>query len=162
MGEWLKGNVDWALSRDRYWGTPLPVWVCDQEPDHVEWIGSYEELAARAGPLGDDFDPHRPYIDKHTWSCGECGGTMRRTPEVVDDGRTGLLVPPARPELAAERVLSLARDAAARQRLAAQARQRLTGAFEIEEMVVELEHVYTTLLGSVAAPIPASVACYGP
>jgi isoleucyl-tRNA synthetase len=84
MGEWLKGNVDWALSRDRYWGTPLPVWVCDEEPDHLEWIGSFEDLAERAGPLGDDFDPHRPYIDEHTWSCGECGGTMRRAPEVLD------------------------------------------------------------------------------
>ena len=84
MGEWLKGNVDWALSRDRYWGTPLPVWVCDQESEHLEWIGSYDELAERAGPLGDDFDPHRPHIDEHTWGCGKCGGTMRRTPEVLD------------------------------------------------------------------------------
>ncbi len=84
MGEWLKGNVDWALSRDRYWGTPLPVWVCDDEPDHLEWIGSYAELAERAGPLGDDFDPHRPYIDEHVWSCAKCDGTMRRAPEVLD------------------------------------------------------------------------------
>ena len=84
MGEWLKGNVDWALSRDRYWGTPLPVWVCDEEPDHLEWIGSFESLAERAGPLGADFDPHRPYIDEHTWGCAECDGTMRRVPEVLD------------------------------------------------------------------------------
>ncbi len=84
MGEWLKGNVDWALSRDRYWGTPLPVWVCDQEPDHLKWIGSYDELAEHAGSLGDDFDPHRPYIDEHTWNCKECAGTMRRVPEVID------------------------------------------------------------------------------
>ena len=84
MGEWLKGNVDWALSRDRYWGTPLPVWVCDQEPDHLEWIGSFDELAEHTGPLGDDFDPHRPYIDEYTWNCGECTGTMRRVPDVID------------------------------------------------------------------------------
>jgi isoleucyl-tRNA synthetase len=84
MGEWLKGNVDWALSRDRYWGTPLPAWVCDQDPNHLEWIGSYDELAERAGPLGDDFDPHRPSIDELVWSCGACDGTMRRVPEVID------------------------------------------------------------------------------
>ena len=84
MGEWLKGNVDWALSRDRYWGTPLPVWVCDASEDHLEWIGSFAELEGRAGPLGEDFDPHRPYIDAHTWGCTRCDGTMRRAPEVVD------------------------------------------------------------------------------
>ena len=84
MGDWLKGNVDWALSRDRYWGTPLPVWVCDREPEHLEWIGSYDELAEHSGPLGDDFDPHRPYIDERTWNCKECAGTMRRVPEVID------------------------------------------------------------------------------
>jgi len=83
MGEWLRGNVDWALSRDRYWGTPLPVWVCEDTPDHIEWIGSFAELAARAGALDDDFDPHRPMIDEVTWTCA-CGGVMRRTPAVVD------------------------------------------------------------------------------
>ncbi len=84
FGDWLANNVDWALSRDRFWGTPLPVWVCSRDPDHVEWIGSMEELAGRAGPLGDDFDPHRPYVDELTWSCAECDGVMCRHPSVLD------------------------------------------------------------------------------
>lgn len=85
MGEWLENNVDWALSRDRYWGTPLPVWVCDREATHLEVIGSYEELAERAGiEIGEGFDPHKPFIDTPEWDCPECGGRMRRTPEVVD------------------------------------------------------------------------------
>jgi len=87
FGEWLENNVDWALSRDRYWGTPLNVWECDAEREHREVIGSYEELAQRHGkPLPADFDPHKPYIDAYTWSCRTCGGggTMRRVPEVID------------------------------------------------------------------------------
>ena len=84
FGEWLRGNVDWALSRDRYWGTPLPVWVCRQDRTHVRWIGSFAELAEAAGGLPDGFDPHRPFIDEIRWTCAECGGEMRRTPEVVD------------------------------------------------------------------------------
>ncbi|MDH3421426.1 MAG: isoleucine--tRNA ligase [Gemmatimonadota bacterium] len=84
FGEWLRGNVDWALSRDRYWGTPLPAWVCENDPDHVRWIGSLEELGQAAGGLPADFDPHRPFIDAVHFDCGECGGSMRRTPEVLD------------------------------------------------------------------------------
>ncbi len=84
FGEWLRGNIDWALSRDRYWGTPLPAWVCDRDASHVRWIGSLAELAEAAGGLPEDFDPHRPYIDEPSWACGECAGTMRRTPEVLD------------------------------------------------------------------------------
>jgi isoleucyl-tRNA synthetase len=84
FGEWLENNVDWALSRDRYWGTPLPAWVCESDPAHVDWIGSLGELRERAGELAEDFDPHRPFIDEITWACHACGGTMRRTPAVVD------------------------------------------------------------------------------
>ncbi|CAN5779589.1 isoleucine--tRNA ligase [soil metagenome] len=83
FGEWLEGNVDWAISRERYWGTPLPIWVCDTEPSHTEVIGSFAELEARVGSLPEGFDPHKPHIDEIMWSC-ECGGTKRRTPEVVD------------------------------------------------------------------------------
>ncbi len=76
--------MDWALSRDRYWGTPLPVWVCDGDPAHVEVIGSYQQLAQRWGrPLPPDFDPHKPYIDAYRWRCA-CGGEMLRAPEVID------------------------------------------------------------------------------
>jgi isoleucyl-tRNA synthetase len=84
FGEWLEGNVDWALSRERYWGTPLPIWLCDQDAEHREFIGSFEQLRSRAGELGADFDPHKPHIDGVTWACAQCAGTMRRTPEVID------------------------------------------------------------------------------
>lgn len=86
FGEWLKNNVDWTLSRDRYWGSPLPVWVCDAEPSHMACIGSYAELAEHVGPLPSDFDPHKHHVDRYTWKCTAqgCGGTMRRVPEVID------------------------------------------------------------------------------
>ncbi|MFL5580202.1 MAG: isoleucine--tRNA ligase [Gemmatimonadaceae bacterium] len=85
FGEWLSNNIDWAISRDRYWGTPLPVWVCERDDSHLEVIGSFGRLAERTGaPLGDGFDPHKPYIDRHTMRCAQCGGTMRRVPEVID------------------------------------------------------------------------------
>ncbi|MEX2571578.1 MAG: isoleucine--tRNA ligase [Gemmatimonadota bacterium] len=86
FGEWLENNVDWAISRNRYWGTPLPAWVCQEDPDHLEFIGSFDELRSRAGTLPDPFDPHRPFIDELTWECGQsgCGGKMVRTPEVID------------------------------------------------------------------------------
>jgi len=91
FGEWLEGNVDWALSRERYWGTPLPAWVCDRDATHIDFVGSYAQLAEHLGrPLAQPFDPHKPWIDELTWSCqrtqgaARCGGTLRRTPEVID------------------------------------------------------------------------------
>jgi isoleucyl-tRNA synthetase len=85
FGEWLENNVDWALSRDRYWGTPIPVWTCDLDESHREVVGSFEQLAELKGePLPADFDPHKPFIDSHTFSCRECDGTMRRERETID------------------------------------------------------------------------------
>jgi isoleucyl-tRNA synthetase len=87
FGDWLKNNVDWALSRERYWGTPLPVWRCEQGHTHV--VGSFADLEARAGRALSDH--HRPFVDELELACthtdggaAECGRPMKRVPEVID------------------------------------------------------------------------------
>jgi isoleucyl-tRNA synthetase len=83
-GEWLRNNVDWALSRSRYWGTPLPLWVCSADESHVTCVGSLTELSEHAGRDLTALDPHRPFVDDVTFGCPTCGAEARRVPDVID------------------------------------------------------------------------------
>lgn len=83
FGEWLKNNVDWALSRDRYWGTPLNIWICEN-CNHQSSIGSIQELMEKGKDVPNDIDLHKPYVDNIELECPKCNGVMKRTPEVID------------------------------------------------------------------------------
>ncbi|MFM2233901.1 MAG: hypothetical protein RLZZ240_485 [Actinomycetota bacterium] len=81
-GDWLNNNIDWALSRNRYWGTPLPIWICEDK--HQTAVGSLKELSELSGKDVTNTDPHRPFVDDITISCPECKKTATRVPEVID------------------------------------------------------------------------------
>ncbi len=83
FGNWLSNNIDWALSRERYWGTPLPIWEC-AECKHREGLGSIKELSEKVGRDLSDLDLHRPYVDEVSYACSECGGIMSRVPDLID------------------------------------------------------------------------------
>ena len=88
FGEWLENNVDWAISRDRFWGTPLNIWVC-QKCEKQESIGSITDLRKKGkmkdgSPVPEDIELHRPYVDDIVLECPKCKGKMTRTPEVID------------------------------------------------------------------------------
>ena len=81
-GDWLNNNIDWALSRNRYWGTPLPIWICEDK--HQTAVGSLKELSELSGKDVTNTDPHRPFVDDITITCPECKKTATRVPEVID------------------------------------------------------------------------------
>jgi len=83
FGEWLENNVDWALSRERFWGTPLPIWICDG-CGKMKAVGSIEQLKNDGIDVPDDIDLHKPHIDEIKLKCEACGETMTRVPEVID------------------------------------------------------------------------------
>jgi isoleucyl-tRNA synthetase len=82
FGDWLAHNVDWALSRARYWGTPLPLWRCPE--GHVTAVEGLADLSARAGRDLSGLDPHRPFVDRVEFPCPQCGAQARRVPDVLD------------------------------------------------------------------------------
>ncbi|HVF25931.1 MAG TPA: isoleucine--tRNA ligase [Anaerolineales bacterium] len=83
FGNWLSNNIDWSLSRERYWGTPLPVWECES-CDHRECVGSVSELSEKAGRDLTELDLHRPYVDDVHWACPDCGKQMTRVKDLID------------------------------------------------------------------------------